>query len=103
MSQASWPDLAGDLAGDLGKLDLAGDLGKLTGDLGGFGLEAFLVVLGGLDRDLGRDWRPVFLAKFISIESVFCPTRMSFSKLEIRTGKGPCPSSYMCHLLSVVG
>ena len=46
MSQASWPDLAG---------DLAGDLGKLTGDLGGFGLEAFLVVLGGLDRDLGRD------------------------------------------------
>ena len=55
MSQASWPDLAGDLAGDLGKLDLAGDLGKLTGDLGGFGLEAFLVVLEGLDRDLGRD------------------------------------------------
>ena len=53
--QHHWPDLAGDLAGDLGKLDLAGDLGKLTGDLGGFGLEAFLVVLGGLDRDLGRD------------------------------------------------
>ena len=52
MSQASWPDLAGDLTGDL-----AGDLGKLdlAGNLGGFGLEAFLVVLEGLDRDLGRD------------------------------------------------